>query len=172
MVDIPVFVSCPSTLNVDQERLRDFVLKKLKARDLQPRTVGRSDYPTEAPLREVAVLIQHCAGGLVLGFTQTIVEKGVRLPGTTEEERIGSGDQVHLPTPWNHLEAGLLYGGKLPLLILREVGVDGGIFDPGTTDRFIHGIPKLPPSELDKERIEKVIEKWQAQVRERYYRRD
>lgn len=38
--------------------------------NLEPRALGRSDYPTELPLREVLVIAKHCAGGIILGFEQ------------------------------------------------------------------------------------------------------
>jgi hypothetical protein len=38
--------------------------------NLEPRALGRSDYPAEFPLREVLVIAKHCAGGIVLGFEQ------------------------------------------------------------------------------------------------------
>src|SRR5437660_3411049 len=38
--------------------------------NLEPRAPGRSDYPTELPLREVLLVARHCSGGVILGFEQ------------------------------------------------------------------------------------------------------
>src|SRR5207302_5783912 len=49
--------------------------------------------------------------------------------------------QVSMPTPWNHLEAGILFGLRLPLLIFREKEIEGGVVDRGVSDVFIHDMP-------------------------------
>jgi hypothetical protein len=60
---IPVFVSSPTLLNIDQETSMNIVLEAIDRFELEPRTLGRSDYPTELPLREVYVISKHCAVG-------------------------------------------------------------------------------------------------------------
>ena len=46
-MDIPVFLSCPTALNKEQEWSRNFLLRQLKRNKLEPRALGRSDYPTD-----------------------------------------------------------------------------------------------------------------------------
>lgn len=137
-MQIPVFVSCPTSLNSAQEASRQSILDELTRFGLEARTLGRSDYPVDTPLKEVLVLSRHCAGGLILGYSQLTIESGFSKSGTDSEKRLAA---VHLPTPWNQLEAGILYGLGLPLLVFRETGVSGGIFDLGTGDVFIHEMP-------------------------------
>ena len=72
-----------------------------------------------------------------------------------------------LPTPWNHIEAGILFGLKLPLLIFKEEGINGGIFDHGITDAFIHTLPQKIDSKKKSE-IKQVIQKWFAEVSVRH----
>jgi hypothetical protein len=162
-MDIPVFVSCPTSLSSDQESARAIILRQLKRYKLTPRALGRSDYPTELPLREVLVIARHCAGGVILGFEQFRSLNGVSKPGTTEERPVRSNSPF--PTPWNNLEAGILFGLGLPLLIFRESGITGGIFDTGVTDVFIHPMPKAGSDEG----LSDVFLKWQSNVRQRYY---
>ena len=100
-MDIPVFVSCPTGLSDDQNAARAIVLRQLKRFNLEPRALGRSDYPTELPLREVLLLARHCSGGLILGFEQYRSLKGLRKPGTADEQQHDAS--VSIPTPWNHL---------------------------------------------------------------------
>lgn len=130
---------------------------------LEPRALGRSDYPTELPLHEVYVIAKRCAGGVVLGFEQMLIASGTSKPGTNKEKPIAN---VPIPTSWNHLEAGILYGLQLPLLIFKEPEVSGGVFDYGVTDVFIHTMPTegSPPAELND-----VFLKWQGDVRNTYY---
>lgn len=163
---IPVFVSCPTSLSERQEAARGLILAQLDDLGLEPRAVGRSDYPTELPLREVLILIRHCAGGVILGFEQYRSHGGIERPETVRARKV---DSVRpLPTPWNHIEAGLLLGASLPTLIFREDGITGGVFDPGVTTAFVHHMPE-PSSEAAKSEIEPVFLKWQAEVRNRYY---
>jgi hypothetical protein len=168
-MDIPVFVSCPTSLNQDQSASRAIVLRQLKRFNLEPRALGRSDYPTELPLREVLLLARHCSGGVVLGFEQYRSLKGIRKPGTAQEQT--SNAALPEPTPWNHLEAGILYGQGLPLLIFRESGIEGGVFDPGVTDVFIHPMPSAADDTGRKTALGDVFLKWQADVRRHYYGR-
>jgi hypothetical protein len=166
-MDIPVFVSCPTSLNKDQQASRALILRQLKRFNLEPRALGRSDYPTEAPLREVMLIARHCSGGLILGFEQFRSLTGIRKPGAPEEKLQEA--PVNIPTPWNHLEAGILFGLRLPILIFREHGVDGGVFDPGVSDVFIHEMPMALDTKARKDALGDVFLKWQAEVRRHYY---
>src|SRR5258708_4385459 len=123
---IPIFLSSPTKLNKQQEASRGRIVAELTRLQLEPRALGRSDYPSEFPLREVFVIAKHCSGGIILGFQQFIATAGVWKKGTKEQKRVVRGKPVHFPTPWNHLEAGILFGLQLPLLIFREEAVSGG----------------------------------------------
>lgn len=165
---IPIFVSCPTVLNSDQQAARDIVMQELDLLSLEPRALGRSDYPTDLPLREVYVLATHCSGGIILGFEQFFAQEGVFKRGTAEENLVDTG--VSYPTPWNQLEAGVLFGLGLPLLVFRDESIQGGIFDPGVTDVFVH---RMPPPDMTSEKrheLRGLFLKWQARVREHYYR--
>lgn len=168
-MDIPVFVSCPTSLSPDQESSRERILKQLENFHLTPRALGRSDYPTELPLREVFVIAKHCAGGVILGFEQFRTTGGVFKPGAPDE-RSETG-MVSYPTPWNHLEAGILFGLGVPLLIFREPGIAGGVFDPGVTDVFVNRMPTNADAAEQVKSLNEVFLKWQASVRAKYYER-
>lgn len=165
---IPVFVSCPTALSPQQEGCRKLILGELKQHALEPRALGRSDYPTELPLREVYLLAKHCAGGIILGFEQFLADTGTWKRGTPEARSAPA--PIPFPTSWNHLEAGILFGLGLPLLVFKENGVSGGIFDPGVTDVFVHPMPVPPLSRANRSGLAEVFRKWQAGVRTHYYR--
>jgi hypothetical protein len=168
MRKIPVFVSCPSDLSKLQNRQRDVLMKLLEEFQLEPRALGRGEYPKDYPLKEVYIIAKHCAGGLILGFEQVYVTEGIRKRGTAKHKSIDKKSPMVLPTPWNHLEAGILFGLKLPLLIFKEPGIEGGVFDHGITDAFVHN---LPPPRASKEKIEElknVLLKWLGEVSRKY----
>jgi hypothetical protein len=77
---------------------------------------------------------------------------------------------VVFPSPWNQLEAGILFSLGLPLLVFRESGIYGGVFDHGVSDVFIHSIPLPTLSGSAKKSFSAVFLKWQAQIRGVYYR--
>lgn len=169
MRKIPIFVSCPTQLNQEQELKRLVIMKLLEDLQMEPRSLGRSDYPKDYPLKEVYVIAKHCSGGVILGFEQIFVENGIKKRETIEEKQIISSNPMLIPTSWNHLEAGILFGLKLPLLIFKEDGIEGGVFDDGITDVFVH---KMPPAKTDKSKyneLKQVFLKWQGEVSTSYY---
>ena len=166
---IPVFVSCPTELNADQRASRRMVMAILEDLRIEPRALGRSDYPKDYPLKEVYAIAKHCHGGVILGFEQLCATSGVWKRGTAEESRIARGGPVALPTPWNQLEAGILFGLRVPLLIFREADVFGGVFDVGTTEVFVHKMPPPRPTAAKKDELREVFLKWHAEVSRHYY---
>jgi hypothetical protein len=169
MRKIPVFVSCPTTLSTEQEQKRKVITNLMEDLQLEPRALGRGEYPTEYPLKEVYVIAKHCAGGIILGFEQLYVEAGKRKRNSKEQKLVSKDKPVLLPTPWNHLEAGILFGLKLPLLIFKEDGIEGGVFDYGITDAFIHTMPPVRPGKAKENELRQVFLKWFAQVSSRYH---
>lgn len=166
---IPVFVSSPTKLNDAQQRIRLLVFSALDEYGLEPRALGQSDYPTRLPLREVLTIAKHCAGGLILGFEQQFAPYIEIRRGLPHGANDGSANDVCYPTPWNNLEGGILYSLGLPLLVFRESGISGGIFDNGVSDVFIHPMPESPSSGALAQPVKDVFLKWQADVRRKYY---
>src|SRR6478672_11786927 len=136
---IPVFVSCPTSLSKDQEARRKIAIDILDSLNLEPRALGKSDYPADLPLQEVFVIARHCAGGVILGFNQFTATAGTSKPGTQKETSLSTS--MKFPSAWNHLEAGILFSLGKPLLVFREDGISGGVFDPGVSDVFVQKMP-------------------------------
>jgi hypothetical protein len=166
---IPVFVSTPNALSAEQDKAHRFLLGELGQLGFEARTLGRTDYPTSFPLREVLTLAKHCSGGVVLGFSQFEATAGVAKKGTPYKRTIKKGMSECFPTAWNHLEAGILFALDVPLLVFREHGISGGVFDNGVTDLFVHPMPKIDVEYTDKKALRAVFHKWSAQVRAHYY---
>ena len=166
-MNIPVFVSCPTALNREQEASRRIILRELTNLRFEPRALGRSDYPTDLPLREVYVVATHCSGGVILGFEQFHTKAGIWKRGAKEQRKSST---TPFPSSWNHVEAGILYSLGLPILVFKEDGISRGVFDPGVTDVFVHKMPKSNISKQSRLSLSEVFLKWQAKVREHYYR--
>jgi hypothetical protein len=164
---IPIFVSCPTILNKDQMKAREIIVSIVEEFGLEPRALGRTDYPADYPLKEVFVLAKHCSGGIILGFEQFSTSNGVWRK-RTKEEKI-QREHISFPTPWNQLEAGVLFGLGLPLMVFKESTLVGGVFDPGVTDVFIHKILIGRISKNNRNALREVILNWQRKVRMHYY---
>jgi hypothetical protein len=166
---IPVFVSMPNTLSRKQSEAQQLVLGELGHQGIEARTLGRTDYPTSFPLREVLTLAKHCSGGVILGFSQFEATAGTWKKGTPFKSTIGRKKSTQFPTPWNQLEAGILFALNVPLLVFRESGISGGVFDNGVTDLFVHPMPRPDAEYNEKKALRAVFQKWTAQVRAHYY---
>jgi len=165
-VKIPVFLSRPTTLSHEQEASCGQIQEVLESLQLEPRTLGRSDYSTSNPVNEVLAIARHCAGGVVLGFKQYYAETLISKVGTSNAQEL---PQAYLPSPWNHLEAGILVALGLPLIVLKEEGIGGGVFDAGALDVFVQRLPTFPWDSATREGLYGVFLKWQTSVRTLYY---
>ena len=166
---IPVFVSGPSpdNLNPGQEQSAAIIHKLVSRYKLEWRALGRSDYPNDLPLKEVLKMVRHCSGGIILGFEQFRAAKGEFKAGSPKAQVVNSA--VSFPTSWNQLEAGILFSINLPMMIFREPGISGGIFDVGTSEVFIHQMPTSATSSQALDDLDSVFQNWVARVRRHYY---
>lgn len=166
---IPVFVSCPSDLSPDQEKSAEIIKQMIDKNKLAWRALGRSDYSYKLPLTEVLGMVRHCSGGIILGFKQFEAPSGIFKPGTPKEAIVNK--TIVMPTPWNHLEAGILFNQRLPILIFKEDGISGGVFDIGTPDIFIQKMPMPPLTSIAEDDLETLFQNWASDVKKHYYGR-
>lgn len=166
---IPVFGSCPTYLSKAQLERKKILLGELDKEGLEWRSIGQTDYPVINPLTEVLMLARHCAGGMILGFQQFKAPQGRFKVGTPAERKVSTS--VVMPTPWNQIEAGLLFSLGKPLIVFRESGISGGIFDAGVSDVFIHDMPKVKMSIPERKALKEVFRRFASDVRTIYYKR-
>lgn len=166
---IPVFVSAPSpdNLSTAQQESVDIIEGLVSRYKLEWRALGRSDYPNDLPLKEVLRLVKHCSGGIILGFEQFRADSGEYKPGSPNAKT--ATGRVSFPTPWNQLEAGILFSAGLPIIIFRESTVVGGVFDVGTSEVFIHPMPNATTTPDSLDDLDSVFQNWVARVRTQYY---
>ena len=118
---IDIFLSRPTWVSPDHKSGLEHFLGLLATMELNPRTLGTTDYPSKCPLDEVIALMDRCQGAIILGYPQITATHG-RL------KDIDITEPLLLPTEWNHIEAGLAYARDLPLLVVSHIGVVRGIF--------------------------------------------
>ena len=63
-------------------------------------------------------MARHCSGAVILGFSQSIAERVIVKPNTANEHKI---NKLKMPTPWNHLEAGIFFHSGCRLWCLGKM---------------------------------------------------
>lgn len=160
-MNIDVFVSRPNSLDENQEQTMQEIEELLEIRGLRARTIGKTDFPNVSPLVAVKNIIEQCSGAVILGFPQTIIQQGISKPNTINATNI---ENLLLPTPWNHIEASMAFMVNLPLLVIRDQGIESGIFDIGSTGNFIHTFPMGSKEFLRKPSFLQPFNEWYKEV--------
>jgi hypothetical protein len=158
-----IFVSRPTWIATEFQTGLDCFLRFMRSHELNPRTLGASDYPSKTPLDEVISLMSLCSGAIILGYPQIYVEKGM-----LKDQAIPTPNTqpYFLPTEWNHIEAGLAHARGLPLLVIHHRGVRRGIFDRGAISNFIYERDLTDASWPLHEDINGAFAKWKSELLE------
>lgn len=154
-----VFLSRPNWIPSEFEKGIENFYNLLKSINLNPRTIGQSDFPNESPLNEVISLMGKCEGTIVLGIPQIEIENG-NLKGTA------INGKMILGTEWNHIEAALAYSIGHPLLIIHHKNMSRGIFDRGACNSFIYEIDMDDNAWAISSEISGVISNWKSKLKE------
>jgi hypothetical protein len=152
-----VFVSRPTWVDPKFQKGLDGFLRVLAGLDLQPRTIGTTDYPSKAPLNEVIKLMELCSGAIILGYPQIVATAGY-----VKDKPIST--DVILPTEWNHIEAGLAHARGIPLLVIHHHGISRGIFDRGAIANFIYELDLADPAWPLRPEVQGAIANWKNDV--------
>lgn len=173
---IPIFLSRAEPHTKQQKSFNDRLCRHLKARGLDARTVGNTDYGLGG-LEAVRALMMQSNGLISVAFRRIQVERGFDRPDA--DPALGRVQQVDIPpdtwltTPWCHMETAMAYQLGLPILVIVEKGVrlDGTLeagvlvqyppeFDVERTATQIDGFFDTP------EKWRQLSATWEGQVRE------
>ena len=152
-----IFLSRPNWVGPEFKQGLEAFTNILKSYEMNPRTLGVSDYPVNTPLDEVISIMDQCVGTIILGYPQIEVKDGV-LKGETIDS------SVILATEWNHIEAGLAYAKGFPLLVIHHKGVQRGIFDRGAISKFLHEVDLSNSTWFSDEPIIGAISAWRERL--------
>lgn len=158
-----VFVSVGTGLNAAQEAFVCAVEERLKAVGLNPCTIGRNTFSTEAPLHAVMELMDRCVGTVIVAVERYRVENGVERRDSPQEKPLSG---VAFPTAWNQIEAAMAYGRGLPLLVLvdEQLRCDG-LLEKGN-DWFVYQVP-LDPAALNHPAFTGLLKDWRDRIEQR-----
>ena len=93
-----------------------------------PRRLGKTDYSVQSPLAAVIDLMDRCEDAIVLGYPYHETSYSMTKCGNMVDERM-----AYVPTPWNQIEGTLAYRKGIPVLVVAQKAVEGGLFDIAVT---------------------------------------
>lgn len=152
---IPVFLSIAAPYLERQQEFLDCLRSYLIYRQLEPKTVGETEYSMDVPLVAVRRLELECYGVLAVAFRRSYIVKGVMRPGADLPSPDDPRKPKYKPTdisdtwetsPWIHIEAAMAFQLGLPVLIIRE----NGVRSEGMLDQTTSGLYAPTPFDLDK----------------------
>ncbi|MRI45261.1 hypothetical protein D5301_24000 [Stenotrophomonas sp. MH181796] len=157
-----VFLSVGGTANELQESFVQAVEARLRSEGLTPKTVGRSHFSSDAPLKAVNDLLDKCAGTIVIALERIYIQQGLeRRSGPSEKPLSG----VSLTTPWNQIEAALSYSRARPLLVIvaNEIRPEG-LLEAGY-DWYVQRLDPKPES-LNTVEFNGILADWKRKLNE------
>ena len=133
-----VFFSMPGCLGKREETLTKEYKAILETLGYSVFYYQKDDYPNFGQFTRVRESLQKSSAVIAFGFRQMKIEDGIALPGTPKESRI---TDKWLNTPWNEVEVGMALMQGLPILLVKDDGIDSGIFDEKLSECFVASIP-------------------------------
>lgn len=165
---IPTFLSHPSRLNVVQQQFVDAVIRKIRKELLFPRTLPITEQYPETPLTNIRRMILSSYGMVSLNLRQrrvNIIEDNLLQPIETT---------TWVGSPFAQIEPAMAYEYGLPLLLIRETGVEqNGIWSFGISPFLIleWDSTVINPIETFFQRTDwkSIFQSWTCHVRSGYY---
>lgn len=159
-----IFLSYPKSINDMQKEFISKLTAVLHTADLEPRTLGITDYDTAAPLLAIRRLMLESYGIITIAFRRTHVNEGVFKPGTPQSSPI---KDRWFTSPYCQIEPAMAFQMGLPLLVLREEGVlPDGILERGVLGTYMPEFDLNKPGDqyLDSREWRDLFKKWERQV--------
>lgn len=171
-MSISVFLSYPQPYLQKQKEFINEIREELESRGFDTRTLGVTDYDTQAPLVAIRRLMLESNGLLTIAFRRAYIKEGIGKP-RTDIDCMSEYDisDKWLTSPYCQIEPAMAFQIGLPILVFREKGViDDGILEKGVVGTY------MPEFDLDKPIDEyfkssewkQLIGKWEGNVRSVY----
>lgn len=131
-----VFLSYPRPVNDNQEKFINDLKKYLLSIQLEPRTLGVTDYDYKVPLQTIRSLMFECNGLVNVSFRRYEIESGKKLALNGETTDISN---QWFTSPYSQIEPAMAFQMGLPIIIIKEKGVIAdGMLELGAMASFIH----------------------------------
>ena len=167
---IPIFLSYPKPHTKLQQAFLDSLRNYLDARGLMPRTLGVTDYDTDAPLKAIRRLMLESYGLVCIAFQRTKVVDGVRRAGANlPKQKEQPLKEIFFTSPFCQIEPAMAYQLGLPILLFRQKGVIAeGVLEKGVVGLYMLVFSVMEnnaKSYLESSEFKEIVGKWEGQVR-------
>jgi len=163
---IPTFLSHPSRLNSLQQEFVDIIIRQIRKALLFPRTLPISEQYPETPLTNIRRMMLSSYGFIALNLKQRQVNVIQNNLGEPQNLLVWEG------SPFAQIEPAMAYQYGLPILLIRETGVEqSGIWSFGIGPFLIlEWDPSKPLEEFFRSNAWlEIFQNWIAQVRNGFY---
>ena len=166
---IPVFLSYPAPHLDVQSQFIDALCDRLRERDLEPRTLGVTEYDVDTPLKAVRRLMLESDGLITVAFRRTWINEAVsRKDANANDATESKLTDQWLTSPWCHIEPAMAFQLGLPIILLREDGVIAdGVLEKGVVGLYMpsFSLNSGATAYLDGGEWKAIVKKWESQVR-------
>lgn len=137
-----VFISMGTPYTPEYEQFRNELASFLHDRcDVDPRIIGKSDYPDGSPLEYIRTIMRSCSGVIIVAYERKFLQAGAERRGSPSEQQIAERAYT---TPWNHVESAMAYSLELPLFIFCQKGLcEEGLIE-SKTDWYVKHVDVKP----------------------------
>ncbi|CUU46208.1 MULTISPECIES: hypothetical protein [Clostridium] len=163
---IPVFLSHPSRLNSIQQEFVDAIISKIREALLFPRTLPVTEQYPETPLTNIRRMMLSSYGFISLNLNQRQVYIIQNNLGQPQNQFALEG------SPFAQIEPAMAYQYGLPILLIREAGVEqSGIWSFGIGPFLIlEWDPTMPLEDFFTSNAWlEIFQNWISQVRNGFY---
>jgi hypothetical protein len=116
-----VFISMGTPYTQPYRQFRDELETFLRnSCGVDPRIVGKNEYPSGSPLAHIRSVMGECAGVIIVAYERKYLETGMEKRGADSPQKL---ENRIYTTPWNHIESAIAYSLGLPLYIFCQKGL-------------------------------------------------
>lgn len=163
---VPVFLSHPNRLNSTQQEFVDIIIRQIRKALLFPRTLPVTEQYPETPLTNIRRMMLSSYGLIALNLRQRQVNVIQNNLGEPQDLLVWEG------SPFAQIEPAMAYQYGLPILLIREVGVEqSGIWSFGIGPFLILEWNSMAPFEdfFKSNAWLEIFQNWISQVRNGFY---
>ncbi|ABC62859.1 hypothetical protein [Erythrobacter litoralis] len=152
-----VFISMGTPYSSESQAFRDTLEAVLRDQcGVDPRIIGKNEYPDGNPLSKIKSVMSQCDGVVVVAYERKFLADGTEKRASSVPVPLQS--QIYT-TPWNHIESAMAYSLGIPLYILCQRGLSEEGLIETKVDWYVQYVD-LDPAELHKADVLSSMRNW------------
>jgi hypothetical protein len=169
---IPIFLSNPRPhLQIQTVFINNMKKDLLSKTNLEPRTLGVTDFYHEAPLKAISKIMSECYGLLMVALKQTWITDGEFRANSNNGLLSSKIENKWITSPFCHVEPAMALQINLPIFVLREKDViQDGVIDNGVLGAYIPeiNISSSVTTYFKESEWNQLLNKWTTEVQSFY----